>query len=200
MIPVKVEQMFLSNMGFVVLLKGVEDARSLPIVIGATEAQSIALWLSQEPLPRPLTHDLMKTVLESLNCRLKRTEVCDLRDGTFFASLVLEKESRELPVDARPSDAIALALRFGAPIFVDNSVMDEAGRVLEAGELQSPPGGGKPEESPKAPSKPRGRRSKAARQEDFRRDLLKAIEEERYEDAASLRDKLRDLEDKNKGN
>jgi len=92
-LPVRVEQLFLSNMGFAVLLKG-EDDRALPIMIGAAEAQAIALCINRVEVPRPLTHDLFKNVLDQLDCRLVRMEVCDLKDGTFFARLILEHALR----------------------------------------------------------------------------------------------------------
>ena len=138
MIPTKVEQLFLSNMGFVVLLKGADDERSLPIFIGTAEAQAIALRINNVNVPRPLTHDLLKNVLDYLECRLLRIEVCDLKEGTFYARLILGRDGMEMPIDSRPSDAIALALRFEAPILVEPRVMQEAGRVFDEAELQPP--------------------------------------------------------------
>lgn len=141
MISVTVDQLFLSNMGFAILLKSVEDDRSLPIMIGAAEAQAIALCINNVEVPRPLTHDLFKNVLDSLGCNMQRVEVCDLKSGTFFARLILDYGGTELVMDSRPSDAIALALRFDAPILIESAVMDKAGtrvhgrRPSEAGEF-----------------------------------------------------------------
>jgi uncharacterized protein len=176
MLPVKVDQLFLSNLGFVVLLKGVEDPRSLPIFIGAAEAQAIAIRLNGVEVPRPLTHDLLKNLLDFLECRLMRIEVSDLKEGTFYANLVVERDGTEVRVDARPSDAIALALRAAAPVFVAARVMDEAGKVLD-----------KPEEAAAHAPKPR---HEPTRREALQRDLDRAIAEERYEDAARLRDEI----------
>ncbi|MCX7589997.1 MAG: bifunctional nuclease family protein [Kiritimatiellae bacterium] len=200
MIPVNVDQLFLSNLGFVVLLKGETDERTLPIFIGAAEAHAIAIKLNHAEVPRPLTHDLLKNILDFLEYRLKRVEVCDLREGTFYARLILERNGEEMGIDSRPSDAIALALRCGAPIFVDERVMDEAGRVLEKNEEgmgekeKTEESGTEKEKEKKKPSAP------LSPVEAIQLELERAIKEERYEDAARLRDKLRRLKDSNRGN
>ena len=183
MIPVKVDQLFISNMGFVVLLKGLEDERVLQIFIGAAEAQAIAVHLNSVEIPRPLTHDLLKNLLEYFDCRLSRIEVCDLREGTFFAKLVLDHNGVEKEVDSRPSDAIALALRCAAPVFVAEKVMDEAGRVLE-----TPPVSGDEEKEQGKPA------AALTPLEKLNRDLDKAVKEERYEDAAQIRDEIKRLQ------
>src|ERR1035437_141672 len=133
MILVNIMHVSLSNMGFVVFLRnGTDiDKRTLPIFIGATEAQAIALHLDRVPIPRPLTHDLLKTVMDNLECRMKRAEICALRENTFFAKLILEWNGVDSEIDARPSDAIALALRFTAPIYVAEEVMEAAGVLLD---------------------------------------------------------------------
>jgi len=185
MIPVNVDQLFYSNMGFVVLLKGGTDKRSLPIFIGATEAQAIAIQINRIQVPRPMTHDLLKNILDYLECRLKRLEICDLKEGTFYARLVLERDGIEMDMDSRPSDAIALALRFGAPIFVHEKVMEEAGQVLgevEAGGFEGPVEG-----------KKQGKK-KLTPLESVKMELDKAVSEERYEDAAKLRDEIKHME------
>ena len=186
MIPVKVDQLFISNVGFVVLLKGLEDQRVLQVIIGAAEAQAIAVHLNSVEIPRPLTHDLLKNLLECFECRLIRVEVCDLREGTFFAKLVLERNGVEMEVDSRPSDAIALALRCAAPVFVAEKVMDEAGRILE-----EQPDGAAGQEG-KVPAKPAAKPLTPL--EKLRDDLDKAVKEERYEDAAGIRDEIKRLE------
>lgn len=183
MIPVKVDQLFISNMGFVVLLKGLEDNRVLQIFIGAAEAQAIAIHLNAVEIPRPLTHDLLKNLLDYFESRLIRVEICDLREGTFFAKLVLERSGIETEVDSRPSDAIALALRCAAPVFVAEKVMDEAGRILE----EQPAG-----EEGKAEAKPSAK--PVSPLEKLRADLDNAVKEERYEDAARIRDEIKRLE------
>jgi bifunctional DNase/RNase len=173
MIPVKIDRMFLSNMGFVVLLKGEDDPRSLPIFIGAAEAHAIALWINKVEIPRPMTHDLLKNILDCAECRVHRVEIMGLDKGTFFANIVLEIDGEEVNVDARPSDSIALALRTGTSIYVTNAVMDEAGKVVD-GEANG--------------------ESEAPELDRFKADLELAISEERYEDAAELRDRIREME------
>jgi bifunctional DNase/RNase len=191
MIPVKVDQLLLSNMGFVVLLKGLEDQRSLPIFIGAAEAQSIAIQINKVKVPRPLTHDLLKNILDCLECRLKRIAVTDLVEGTFFAKLIFERDGSDWEVDSRPSDAIALALRFSAPIFVAEKVMEEAGRLLDKADVAAAAA----QATPGAEAKPKKPPRRLTPKEILKRDLDKAIKEERYEDAARLRDELKKLDD-----
>ncbi len=182
MIQVKVEQLFLSNVGFVVILKGEADPRSLPVFIGPAEAQAIAIPMGGVKVPRPLTHDLLKNILDQQECRLKRVEVCDLREGTFFGKLVLERDGVEFPMDSRPSDAIALALRFGAPMYVHESVMGEAGQVIHGQQVEG------------APAAAEGKKAELTPLDQIKRQLEKAIREERYEDAARLRDEIKRLE------
>ncbi|MFW6152173.1 MAG: bifunctional nuclease domain-containing protein [Verrucomicrobiota bacterium] len=185
MIPVKVDQLFFSNMGFVVLLKQDKQEKTLPIFIGAAEAQAIALHLNEVEVPRPLTHDLLKNILDFLECRLKRIEITSLDDGTFYAQLILERDGNELVVDSRPSDAIALALRFNGPIYVADEVMHEAGRVFseeETAKMHDAAGTAR-----------KGAKSKQKRLtplEMLEKQLENAVKDERYEDAARLRDEI----------
>lgn len=106
----------------VVLLEAPGGNVALPIWIGAAEAQAIAVQLAGDTAPRPLTHDLVKAMLDGVGVGLRRVLIRDLRDGTYFADVVLERDGREVTVDSRPSDAIALAVRFGRPIFVDRQL------------------------------------------------------------------------------
>ncbi|MBV9402913.1 MAG: bifunctional nuclease family protein [Candidatus Eremiobacteraeota bacterium] len=111
----------------VVILKDVEGKRFLPILIGPFEATSIALALEGAPVPRPLSHDLMRSMLETLDARLEQIVIHDIRESTFFAKLVIRTNGELQEIDARPSDGIALALRMQAPIFVsDKIVLEEA--------------------------------------------------------------------------
>lgn len=98
--------------------------RKLPIWIGMFEARSIALALEQIPQPRPNSHDLLASVLKELGGHLARVVITELRDGTYYAELAIESDGRVLPIDARPSDAIALAVRTGTPLFARSAVMD----------------------------------------------------------------------------
>jgi bifunctional DNase/RNase len=176
MIPVKVANVSISNVGFVVFLKSRQENRTLPIFIGVQEAQAIAIELNNVTPPRPLTHDLMKNILDALEARLERVIVHTLQDGTFYAKLILAFEGQDIEVDSRPSDGIALALRYKAPLFVGEDVMKEAGIVMaedgEASEAKEPP--------------------VKDRLSELRDQLSKAVREERYEDAARLRDEIRD--------
>lgn len=189
MILARIKQVFLSNAGFVVLLQGEDDERSLPIFIGAAEAQAIAIWMNKVDVPRPLTHDLLRHVLEFLECHLLRIEVCDLKDRTFYARLVLARNGTELTVDSRPSDAIALALRCEAPIYVAEKVMNEAGRLFEDDEQFTK------EQAETAEKKGSGQQlDKLTPLQALQKDLDKAVAEERYEDAAKFRDEIERLE------
>ncbi|OGL01588.1 MAG: hypothetical protein A3E31_13790 [Candidatus Rokubacteria bacterium RIFCSPHIGHO2_12_FULL_73_22] len=114
-----------SNMP-IIILRDDEDRRSLQIWVGIFEANAIALELEKVAPPRPMTHDLIKNILETLEARVLKVVVTDLRENTFFAVLNLQLGETEYTVDSRPSDAIALALRVGAPIYVDEDVVRKA--------------------------------------------------------------------------
>jgi bifunctional DNase/RNase len=111
----------------IVMLKDTESDRYLPIWIGPCEADAITVELQEVEVPRPLTHDLLKLVIEEMGAEVAHILVNDLRDDVFHARVVLNANGKEMEVDSRPSDAIALAVRAQAPIFVDESVMDKAG-------------------------------------------------------------------------
>ena len=115
----------LSNMP-IIILRDEEEKRSLPIWVGIFEANAIALELEKISTPRPMTHDLIKNILETIEARLLKIVVTDLRENTFFARIHLTRGGASLSVDSRPSDAIALALRSDAPIYVLRSVLDKA--------------------------------------------------------------------------
>jgi uncharacterized protein len=121
------------NIPCLVLRETSGDGRVLPIFIGSPEATAIAFALEEVETPRPMTHDLMKDLLDELGARIERVVVTELRDSTFFAEIVLNSAGSIHTVSARPSDAIALAVRFGAPVFAEEGVLDEAARSPEAG-------------------------------------------------------------------
>ena len=110
----------------IILLKAVDSENVVPIWIGLLEATSIASALQNIRFDRPMTHDLFKNFAEMMEIAVVRVEVCDLRDNTFFARIRFHDGEGEFDMDARPSDAIAIALRFGAPIFVDARVIEKA--------------------------------------------------------------------------
>ncbi|MBV9102043.1 MAG: bifunctional nuclease family protein [Candidatus Eremiobacteraeota bacterium] len=109
----------------VVILKDLEGKRYLPILIGPFEATAIALALEGTPVPRPLSHDLMRAMLESLQARLEHIVIHDIKDSTFFAKLIVRTNGSTQEIDARPSDGIALALRMQAPIYVSDRIVLE---------------------------------------------------------------------------
>lgn len=120
-----------SNAPIVLLRETDGEGRLLPIFIGGAEAQAIALAMEEVETPRPMTHDLFKDVLDHLGVRLERIVVTELRDRTFFAELELAGGNGARRISSRPSDAVALAVRTGAPIFVADSVLDAAGHTVE---------------------------------------------------------------------
>lgn len=169
---------------FALILREVNGNRRLPIIIGATEAQSIALEMEGIKPPRPLTHDLMKNIITAFGAELAEVVIDELRDGTFYAKLSIDNQL----IDSRPSDAIALAVRYGAQIFVASSVMDEASFEPdeEEADQQQPPSIRPKVQQPPPP--------KSVQLEQLRVQLQEAIERENYEKAAHLRDEIRRLE------
>lgn len=130
MVPVAIHSVQVSLMSHhrVVILKDLqaEEERLLPIWIGPFEADAITIQLQGQTAARPLTHDLLKSVIGALGATISHVVVNDLDEGTFYARVVLLRDGEELEVDARPSDAVALAVRVQAPIFVEESVLDRA--------------------------------------------------------------------------
>ena len=120
-----------SNAPLVLLREMSDSARLLPIFVGAAEATAIAIALDGIDTPRPMTHDLLRSVLEELATDIERIVVTELRDKTFFAELHLVRAGDRVIVSSRPSDAIALAARTGTPIFAEESVIDEAGYAAD---------------------------------------------------------------------
>ena len=110
----------------VMLLKEVEGDRILPIWIGVLEATSIAAKLENIQFPRPLTHDLMKNIFDFVGVKIPKIEIVDLKENTYYAIITLEVEGKTIDIDARPSDAVALALRTGAEIFVKEDVLKKS--------------------------------------------------------------------------
>ena len=179
LVEVKVDRVTLDTASnrFVVILRDDVNQRWLPIVVGSTEAQAIALQLEQIKPPRPLTHDLMKNMLDSIEARVSRIVVNDLRENTYFALIGLKINGNNAEIDARPSDAIALALRANSPIFVEEEVMMKAAASEKDTEIVDMPEELEPMD----------------KLERLNMELKKAVSEERYEDAAAIRDAINDL-------
>jgi bifunctional DNase/RNase len=113
----------------IVILRDKDGQRVLPIWVGIFEANAIALQIENVTTPRPMTHDLLRNVIQDLKASVQKVVVCDLQDNTFYALIYLGLHGDTLAIDARPSDAIALALRTRAPIFVEETVIDNAKTV-----------------------------------------------------------------------
>jgi bifunctional DNase/RNase len=113
----------------IVILKDLEEKRAIPIWIGIFEASAIVTELENIKLPRPMTHDLLAGIIKALKAEVVRVEIHDLRDNTFFANIQLLYEGKTMVVDARPSDAIAVALRVGAAVFVEQKVIEKSRKV-----------------------------------------------------------------------
>jgi len=178
-----------SGGAYALILKETHGQRRLPIIIGAFEAQSIALEMEGIKPPRPLTHDLMKSLIDTLGGALNDVTINDLKDGTFFARLRVDTQE----IDSRPSDAVALAVRFGVPIFVSDSVMNEASFVPENDEGESTSAESTSEEEPEesAATPP------PTKMERLEKQLEEAIKKEDYEKAARLRDEINTLKARN---
>lgn len=179
-----------SGGAYALILNEVNGNRRLPIIIGTYEAQAIALELEHIKPPRPMTHDLIKQVIEVFGASVQYVFINALKEGTFFAQIVLESNNGKLEIDARPSDAIAVAVRFGAPIYVSDVVIKEAG-------VESEPARENPHEGVKPAN--RARHSEAKKTEhtiETRLDLLEknlsdAVAAEDYELAAQIRDEIK---------
>jgi bifunctional DNase/RNase len=126
----------------IVVLRETEGARVLPIWIGPGEAMAIQRLVAEQSFPRPLTHDLIALVLEGLKAKVTRVVISDLREGTFFATLLIARDKDVLSIDARPSDSIAVALRTKAPIFVNEELLQPPPE--QESETEAPPPGEPP--------------------------------------------------------
>ena len=182
------------NGAYALILNEVDGERKLPIVIGAFEAQSIAIALEKEIRPpRPLTHDLFKNFADRFDIIVKQVIIHKLVDGVFYSSLICERDKIEEIIDARTSDAIALALRFDAPIFTYKNILDKAGIYLKV--------------NPKTDEEPQdtilvddlvAEEVEASLNEDYKNKTLKelhalldeAVANEDYETAAQIRDEI----------
>ena len=176
---------------YAILLKEIEGVRRLPIIIGAFEAQAIALEMEGIKPPRPLTHDLLKTFVDNLGANVVEVVVSELKENTFYAKIVLEASGLSNEIDARPSDAIALAVRTYAPIYVNEIVMDAAA-FIPTDETEIPGFGSTTDAEPE--KKPSSKEAQLAALQD---KLREALESEEFERAAKLRDDIKRLTQNN---
>ena len=175
--------------GYAVLLQEKDSDRSLPIIVGSSEAQAIALYLEGVDMPRPMTHDLLINVLENLEGEINRVNIARISNGTFFAEIeVSNPQIGEMIIDARPSDAIAIALRTLSPIYVSDEVMGAAGIDNLASRSEVAEHVTSEELTKEA--------SEETVLENLNEALEKAVSEEEYEVAARLRDRIKQLEKK----
>ena len=176
---------------YAILLKEINGTRRLPIIIGAFEAQAIALEIEGIKPPRPLTHDLLKNVIDNLGSVVTEILIDELRENTFYAKIILEVSGLTNEIDARPSDAIALSVRAQAPIYVSETVMETAAFI--------------PSEDPEEKEEPKGTEvrekeisnSKEAKLASLQNKLREALDAEEYERAAKLRDDIKKLTNSN---
>ena len=177
---------------FALVLGETDGNRRLPIIIGMFEAQAIAIEIEKIIPNRPMTHDLFKSFGHSFNYTIKEIVISDLKEGVFFAKIICENDNKTVEIDARPSDAIAIGLRFNAPIYTYEKIMTDAGIILteesedEGSDLTAEIT--KEEPKPKSPAKDKPLK-------DYSYDKLKemlneALEQEDYEKAAKIRDEL----------
>ena len=172
-----------SGGAYALILRESDGPRRLPIIIGAFEAQAIALELEGIKPPRPMTHDLFKNVVDAMGHSVTEVTITELRDGTFYAKVSIDTAVGD-EVDARPSDAVAVAVRYGAPIYVSEEVLREASFTPEGEEDEEDPAG-----KAHAIIQPREKQL-----EDLQKKLDEAIGKEDYETAARLRDEIMRLQ------
>jgi bifunctional DNase/RNase len=178
---------------FALVLGEKEGSRRLPIIIGMFEAQSIAIQIEKINPTRPLTHDLFKSFAQQMEVSVQEIMISDLKEGVFFSKIVCTDGEKEFELDARPSDAIAIGLRFGVPIYTVESVLSEAGIILSDMEEEEDE---ETDEIPTSASTSAGTTSgggsnlKEASVEELNTLLNDALEKEDYERAAKIRDEL----------
>ncbi len=212
-----------TNQGNAVLIRPIGSEIAVPIFIGQLETQSILIGFGDVTIPRPLTHDLMISVIKHLGAELLRIEITDLKDGTFYARLVIQStliDESEFTLDCRPSDALALAVRLKCPLYISEQVVQEAGVSVnlivdaatasaeqdlknftdEQGEIDKTPNEGIEDEFLRegmamSPPQSAQAQSKEAQRRALKAELDKAVANEEYERAAKLRDLLASLGD-----
>lgn len=204
MIEAKVHSLAITDKGFVVMLKPINSERVIPIFIDYLQAQSMATALFNYKMGRPLTHDLINSIFQKCNIRLVNIIIDNVHLDTYYSKLVIEHNGKNEFVDARPSDAIALALRFQVSIFVEEHVIEKAGMIIEDnGSKELEMKSGIPYNyqvfDKEASSENKRRDIKLNNEngvktkEEIQKLLEQAVKEERYEDAAKYRDELNNL-------
>ncbi|HEY8400858.1 MAG TPA: bifunctional nuclease family protein [Cytophagaceae bacterium] len=184
-----------SQSGSFALVLGEESGnRRLPIIIGMFEAQAIAIEIEKIIPNRPMTHDLFKSFAQGFNFTVEEIVISDLKEGVFFAKIVCSDGVKNIEIDARPSDAIAIGLRFDVPIYTYENILSEAGIVLSDLNEEVEPGQEPPKEekekAPKPSPKSKSEQIKNSTSDQLKAMLNDALEKEDYERAARIRDEL----------
>ena len=182
LVEVQINGLFLTqNQASGIILKETAGERSLPIIIGEYEAQSIALGLEHIKPPRPITHDLIVKILNTVNATVESVVVTELKNNTYYAVIRLIFEDEIVEVDSRPSDALAVAARKDVPIYVNDEVLKQA--ALDSTEMEKG-----------TISNEEVAQTKTEKILNLKKDLEKAVEKEDYEEAARLRDEIKRVE------
>ena len=187
LVPAEVWTVAKAEQGNAVLVRPLGLDVAVPIFIAPLEAQSILIGLGSVKMPRPLTHDLFISVLESLESSVNRVEITSLKDSTYYAKLILESAGSEIAVDARPSDCLALAVRVKCPIYIDEAVVDEAGISVKMVEEKNRELKQSDIATARSRKRPRRRRSPDAP------SLAVGFRDEQSQEAPGQRDRRREL-------
>lgn len=175
-----------SGGAYALILSEAKGSRRLPIIIGSFEAQAIALELENIKPPRPMTHDLLKNIISNFELSVKHIVINDLSEGTFYAKIIVARGDQLFEIDARPSDAIAVCVRFGSSIYVEERVLAEAGINTEP-DRRTVKGKKSSKENLSVG------KQEFSKLEKLEIDLHTAIETENYEKAAKLRDQIQKM-------
>jgi len=165
---------------FALVLKEENGDRRLPIIIGMFEAQSIAMEIEKIIPNRPMTHDLFKSFLQKLNFIVNEVVITDIKDGVFFSKIIISDSNKKISIDSRPSDAIAIAIRYKANILVNENVIDEAGIIFDEVEVDK-----------KVSDDGKVKTLKDFSIKELNKKLTNSIAEENYEFAARVRDEIK---------
>lgn len=181
-IEVKISDITLTNVGFAVFLRPLEqmDSKVVPIFIGPLETHAITSVLDGISPPRPMTHDLLMMMLPILGAKIIKVTIDEIVDNTFYAKITIRRDEEIFVVDARPSDSIAIALRAGSPIYITQNILDEAGIVMREGDFES-------ESREEQTQKPK------TQLELLQESLDRAVNTEDYESAARIRDQIKKI-------
>ncbi|MEI8094775.1 MAG: bifunctional nuclease domain-containing protein [Spirochaetales bacterium] len=195
LVPAEIWTVAKTDQGNAVLVRPLQGDKAVPILIGPLEAQNILLGLGEVEIPRPLTHDLLLRLLTELGATLVRIDIHTLSEGTYYSNILLSHGTRKLEIDARPSDALALAVRTDCPIFLETDLLEESGISLD--QLQ--------ESAQEADLEDLPTDTPAARSEGLTNTLVRLqaqldllVANEDYEEAALVRDQIRRLEEPGK--